>query len=76
MLAQIQEVLVLNIQGKIREVGTWNEKNTHAEVQVLFDKAPVKQVSMQVSGFWPATPTTTKKRVAKMRRGLTIIACW
>lgn len=67
--------LVLNIQKeKVREVSGSNEKNTHTVVQVSSDRAPDKHVSMQAS--WPDTPTTTKKRVAKMRRGLTIIACW
>jgi hypothetical protein len=76
VLLQTQVVLVLNIRGEVREVDTSSGKNTHASVQVSVDVEFDKQPEMQLSTDWADTPTAITKRVAKTRRGLTIIACW
>lgn len=47
-----------------------------ASVQVSVDVEFDKQPEMQLSTDWADTPTAITKRVAKTRRGLTIIACW
>ncbi len=70
---------MLEIEENVREevqrrwtTGVSGGKNTYIAVQVLEDKELCKQPRMQAS--WADTPTATTNRVAKTRRGLTIMA--